>query len=190
MGAGMLDPIDFETDPLTGTLTRDALLSMLFRETDRVQRMKSCVSLILLDLDDFGHWNRRLGRESCDELLCQVARRTVRLLRSYDLFGRAGHDEFLAILPGCRVADTIMLAERLRTDVFAAPFEIAGDAVRASACFGISSSEGRSPLVVLRQAEQALHRARQAGPDSIECFSNCSTAQPVPASFLSADSAE
>jgi diguanylate cyclase (GGDEF)-like protein len=186
----MLDPIDFETDALTGTLTRDALLSMLFRETDRVQRMKSCVSLILLDLDDFAHWNSRLGREACDEMLCRVARRTVRLLRSYDLFGRAGHDEFLTILPGCRMADAVMLAERLRTDVFASPFEIAGDAIRVSACFGIASSEGRSPLVVLREAEQALHQAKQAGPDSIECFSNCSAAQAVPASFLSANAGE
>ena len=185
----MLHTIDFETDALTGTLTRDAMLSMLFRETDRVQRMKSCVSLVLFDIDNFGHWNARLGRDAGDEMLCQVAQRTVRLLRSYDLLGRAGPDEFLMILPGCRMADAAMLAERLRTDVFAAPFEIGGDAVRLSACFGIVSSGGRSPLVVLREAEQALRLARQTGPESIEYFSE-TAAQAAPASPMSSGAGE
>jgi len=170
----MLYTIDFETDGLTGALTRDAILSMLFRETDRVQRMKSCASLILFDIDDFGHWNARLGREAADEMLRLVAQRTIKLLRSYDLVGRAGHDEFLTILPGCRMADAVTLAERLRNDVFAPPFEIAGESIRASACFGVVSSGGRSPLVVLREAEQALHLARQSSPKSVISSSDMS----------------
>ena len=66
------------------------MLSMMFRETDRVQRMNSSLCLILFDIDDFGHWNSRLGSDACDELLCQVVARTTRLLRSYDILGRAG----------------------------------------------------------------------------------------------------
>src|ERR1019366_7867471 len=71
-----------QLDRLTGVYNRDALLAMLFRETDRVQRQNSSLCLVLFDIDDFGHWNSRLGADACDELLCQVVRRTTRLLRS------------------------------------------------------------------------------------------------------------
>src|SRR6202789_3716013 len=83
-----------ETDPLTGAQNRAAVLAGLFRETDRAQRMNTPLSLILLDVDDFGHWNLRLGTEACDRLLVEVAQRTTRLLRTYDLFGGRGKDEF------------------------------------------------------------------------------------------------
>ena len=65
-----------QLDRLTGVYNREALLAMLFRETDRVQRTNSSLSLVLFDIDDFGHWNSRLGVDACDELLCQVASRT------------------------------------------------------------------------------------------------------------------
>lgn len=166
------DALCAQMDPLTHVFNRATLLSMLFRETDRAQRMTTTLCLLLLDIDDFGHWNSRLGTDACDELLCHVVERTSRILRSYDLLGRAGKDEFLAILPGCSTVDAVMLAERLRMDVFAAPCHVAGESIRLSACFGIASSEGRSPVVVLREAEMALERAKRTGPESIQCFAN------------------
>jgi diguanylate cyclase (GGDEF)-like protein len=108
-------------DRLTGVYNRETMLSMLFRETDRVQRMKSSLCMILFDIDDFGHWNSRLGADACDELLCQVVAAPTRLLRSYDLLGRPGMDEFLMALPGCTSVNAVMLAERLRIDVFSRP---------------------------------------------------------------------
>ncbi len=54
-------------DRLTGVYNRETLLAMLFRETDRVQRMNSSLCLVLFDIDDFGHWNSRLGVDACDE---------------------------------------------------------------------------------------------------------------------------
>jgi diguanylate cyclase (GGDEF)-like protein len=157
-------------DSLTGVYNRAALLSMLFRETDRLHRSKSELCLILFDIDDFGHWNSRLGTEICDELLRQVAKRSTRVQRSYDLLGRVGKDEFLMALPGCSPSNALTLAERVRREVFCAPYRIAGEVVRLSACFGISSSNGRTPVVVLHEAEQALQQARQAGPESIHNF--------------------
>jgi diguanylate cyclase (GGDEF)-like protein len=174
-----------QTDRLTGIYNRETILSMLFRETDRVQRMNSSLCILLLDIDDFGHWNERLGAEACDELLCHVAGRITRLLRSYDLLGRAGKDEFLVALPGCSPVNAVLLAERIRQDVFAAPFRIAGDAVRLSACFGIAASQGRSPVVVLREAEQALQTAKSTGPESIQCFNQSLFPAPAPVTFLS-----
>ena len=80
--------LNAQTDRLTGVYNRETMLAMLFRETDRVQRIKSSLCIVLFDIDDFGHWNSRLGSDACDELLCQVVTRTARLLRSYDLLGR------------------------------------------------------------------------------------------------------
>lgn len=177
-----------QTDRLTGVYNRETMLSMLFRETDRVQRMNSSMCMILFDIDDFGHWNARLGTEICDELLCQVATRTARLLRSYDLLGRAGKDEFLIALPGCSSVNAVIMAERLRMDVFSSPFRINGEAVRISACFGIASSMGRSPVVVLREAEQALLVAKASGPESIQCAGDFPEPSAAPVAFLSSTS--
>lgn len=178
------------TDRLTGVYTRDAILTTLFRETDRVQRMNTSLCVILFDIDDFGHWNGRLGPAACDDLLVQVTERVGRLLRSYDLLGRVGKDEFLAALPGCSALNAVTLAERMRTEVFGTAFVTAGTAVRLSACFGVAPSHGRSPVVVLREAEEALRLARENGPETIQSAADCPQARPAPVAFLSPDAAE
>lgn len=172
-------------DRLTGAYNRETLLAMLVRETDRVQRMNTALCLVLFDIDDFGHWNSRLGVEACDELLCHVACRTTRLLRSYDLLGRSGKDEFLAALPGSSVPDAFRLAERLRIEVFAAPFRVADQSIRLSACFGIAASHGRSPVIVLREAEQALEIAKIDGPETIHCYDCSQSPARAPVTFVS-----
>ena len=182
--------VSIETDPLTGVQNRAALLSALFRETDRAQRMNTPLSMILLDVDDFGHWNLRLGSEICDRLLVEAAQRTTRLLRTYDLFGRTGKDEFLAGLPGCSMENAVLLAERIRAEVFSAPFHVEGHAVRLSACFGVAASAGRSPVIVLREGEEALRLAKEEGPESIRCAGDGVETLARPVTFLSPTSDE
>jgi two-component system cell cycle response regulator len=179
-----------QLDHLTGVYNREAMLAMLFRETDRVQRSQSEMCLVHFDIDDFGHWNSRLGVDACDELLCQVASRTTGLLRSYDVLGRLGMDKFLIALPLCVPLNAMSFTERLRTAVFAAPFHVSGEAIRLSACFGIAVSHARSPVVVLREAEKALEWAKAAGPESIQCFGSPHQPSPSPVTFLSATSGD
>jgi len=179
-----------QLDHLTGVYNRETLMAMLFRETDRVQRLSSPLSLVLFDIDDFGHWNSRLGGEACDDLLCQTAGRTASLLRSYDLVGRPGMDEFLVALPSCAIANAMAFTERLRCEVFAAPFHVGAESIRLSACFGIAASQGRSPVVVLREAEKALEWAKAAGPETIQCFGSVPHADSSPVTFFSAASGD
>jgi len=179
-----------QLDRLTGVYNRETLFAMLFRETDRVQRGQTAMCMVLFDIDDFGHWNSRLGVDACDELLCQIATRTAALLRSYDVLGRPGMDEFLVALPLCTPANAMTLTERLRTEVFSTPFHAGGEAIRLSACFGIAVSHGRSPVVVLREAEKALEWAKAAGPESIQCFGTQPQPLPTPVTFLSATSGD
>ncbi len=178
-------PLEAQIDWLTGVYNRPTLLAMLFRETDRAQRLNTTISLLLLDIDDFGHWNAHLGASVCDQILWLVAARTARLLRSYDLFGRTAGDEFLAALPSCSVENAVLLAERLRLDVFSVPFHVADAAIRLSACFGIAASRGRSPLVVLREAEEALRQAKTTGPESIQIFGASARVNPAPVTLFS-----
>ncbi len=163
-------------DSLTGAYNREAMLSLLFRETDRVQRLKSPLCLVLFYMDDLRHWDSRLGMTVCDELQLRVAARVRRQLRSYDLLGRPGKDQFLVALPGCSRENAVHFAERLVAETFSAPFSLGSESIRLTACFGIASSLGRSPVVVLREAEEALKRAREAGPESIRCFNDESQA--------------
>lgn len=171
-------------DELTGAYNRATLLSLLFRETDRVQRMGTSLCGILFDLDDFGHWNARLGTQACDAILVQSVERIQRLLRSYDVLGRMGSDDFLALLPGCSPINAVQLSERIR-DSFAEPFHVEGMAVRLSACFGVAASQGRSPVVLLRELEGALALARESGPETIQPATDCPASQSPPVAFLS-----
>ncbi len=179
-----------QLDRLTGVYNREAMLAALFRETDRAQRAQCELCLVLFDIDDFGHWNSRLGADACDDLLCQVAGRTAALLRSYDVLGRPGLDEFLIALPSCSAANALTLTERLRIAVFSAPFRVAGESIRLSACFGIAAGHGRSPVVVLREAEKALQWAKASGPESIQCFGSPPLPLPSPVTFFSASSGD
>jgi len=179
-----------QLDRITGVYNRETLMAMLFRETDRVQRLSSPLALVLFDIDDFGHWNSRLGPDACDDLLCQTAGRTGSLLRSYDLLGRPGKDEFLVALPSCAIANAMAFTERLRSEVFAAPFRVGGGLIRLSACFGIAASQGRSPVVVLREAEKALECAKAAGPETIQCFGSVSHSDTSPVTFFSSASGD
>jgi diguanylate cyclase (GGDEF)-like protein len=123
-------------------------------------------------VDDFGHWKSELGEASCEELLREIAVRTARMLRSYDVLGRVGRDEFLIALPGCSTLNGVMLAERMRMEVFGEPFpafdrQKMATLVRLSGSFAIAASRGRSPVVVLREAEATLAKAKEIGPDTI-----------------------
>ncbi len=172
---------------IPGVHDRPALLSILFRETDRVQRMKTALCLILFGIDTCEGSDSYIEVWGCDELLSQVARRTTRLLRSYDLLGQLENNELLLVLPGCDNFNATMLAERLRVDVFSQPFQLPGKQIQLSACFGIASSNGRSPVVVLREAEKALRAAKDQGAGSIHCFAECLEAAADSIAFFSSD---
>ncbi|TCK73762.1 GGDEF domain-containing protein [Acidipila rosea] len=157
-------------DRLTGLLNREALLSALFQETDRVQRMRTPLTLLLLDLDGFSQVNLEYGYAAGDRILQDLAQRFRRYLRSYDMVGRCGEDEFLMGLPGCSMEDAVSMAERLQETVLHRPFGLEHDAVTISASIGLAQSKGRSPLVVLREAERALAEAKLSGRNCIRAF--------------------
>lgn len=150
-------------------LSRDELVSALFCETDRAQRLKMPLAVIAVGLA------KGAGPESESENVSHgtvgrgLVERITGILRCYDSVGKWNDGEFLLLLPGCTVIHARTLAERLRDEVFAAPVQAGREKALGKACFGVASSRGRSPFVVLREVESALQEARAAGPGSIQC---------------------
>lgn len=150
-------------DNLTGLLNHESLLRLLFPETDRVQRFGNPLAFLLFDLDRFARVNTDYGYEAGDKILQELASRLRRYLRSYDLIGRVGEDEFLIALPGCNSGQALHLASRIRTILLRRPFDAGRDMVTITTSIGLAQSRGRSPLVVLREAERALANAKLEG---------------------------
>jgi len=148
-------------DALTGLWNRESILSLLFAETDRVQRMGTQLSFLLLDLDNFARINAEYGYDTGDKILHEVAVRLRRYMRSYDLLGRTGEDEFLIALPGCNAYQARHLADRILTIMLRNPFAAADGKIRVTASIGLAQSRGRTPLVVLREAAQSLASAKR-----------------------------
>jgi diguanylate cyclase (GGDEF)-like protein len=148
-------------------LSRDDLVSALFCETDRAQRLRMPLALIHIGFLDWANRRAPLEHARDDEVVCMIVERFTRILRCYDSVGQVTEGEFVLILPGCSLFDAKTLTERIRDGLFGSPFEVGGEEMRLNACFGIASSGGRSPFVVLREAKKALQRAQAKGPGSI-----------------------
>lgn len=162
-------------DPLTGAWRREAILDLLFKETDRVQRLQSPLSLMLIDIDGFTKINTRFGTNEGDKLLKLFANRLRHQLRSYDLLGRYAADEFMIAVPGCNSTDAEAKAERVRLAIAKRPFIAEGNEFLLTASIGVASSLGRSPLVVLREAERALTLAKHQGQNTVRSYSELGT---------------
>ncbi|HEX3472085.1 MAG TPA: diguanylate cyclase [Silvibacterium sp.] len=174
------DAVQFHAshDSLTGLWNRESLLNLLFPETDRVQRMRTPLALLLLDLDHFSSVNIDYGYEAGDKILQELANRFRRFLRSYDLIGRCGEDEFLIALPGCTSEQALAMAIRVKKTILQKPFAAGRDMLTLTASMGTAQSGGRSPLVVLREAERALAEAKRNGRNAILEFRKDGPGQP------------
>jgi diguanylate cyclase (GGDEF)-like protein len=159
-------------DALTGIWNRETFLSMFFRETDRTQRSKEPLALMLFDLDGLGEIKSREGILAEDRIVQQVVERLQRFLRSYDILGRYGEGEFLIALPGLRQQDTEKLMERMRRSIFAKPFRTQFADVWLDANFGVVQSKGHSPLIVLHDAERELAMVRMQRRNSASSKKN------------------
>jgi two-component system, cell cycle response regulator len=157
-------------DSLTGLLNREAMMRLLFQETDRVQRMRTPLTLMLIDLDRFAEINIEFGYGTGDAVLREFSQRLRRYLRSYDILGRCGEDEFLVGLPGCMADQADVMAERLQSTVLEKPYHIHRDVLSVTASIGLATSRGCSPLIVLREAERALGHAKLSGRNSVRSF--------------------
>ncbi len=160
-------------DGLTGLPNRAYFMRRLADATDRSRRMgNSLFAVVFLDLDDFKLINDSMGHHVGDEVIMAVARRLEECVRGGDIVARLGGDEFAILLE--RVADardTAIVAERVQ-EALSAEFKVGGFDHRVTASIGValSSSANERPEYLLRSADMAMYRAKNAGRNRFEMF--------------------
>lgn len=148
------------TDVLTGAANRRKLLDVL-------GAVRHGCSVILFDLDHFKAINDTFGHEAGDSVLREVAARAREVLRSNkgDTIGRWGGEEFLVVLPDVMHEQALEVAERLRYSLAAHGF---GQVGQVTASFGVASSNQPDALLeLIRHADDAMYRAKQAGRNRV-----------------------
>lgn len=155
-------------DPLTSLPNRTALDELIIREIARGRRGGEHSAILYLDLDNFKDVNDKLGHSSGDRLLEQVALRIKAILREEDVLGRLGGDEFLVLLPSSNAEKSSIAAQRI-IDVFAAPFQLAGQHVTVSCSIGICilPDNGADFSTLLLNSDAAMYEAKRQGRN---CF--------------------
>jgi diguanylate cyclase (GGDEF)-like protein len=155
------------TDPLTGAANRRAFDA----EVTRLCLAPTGGALILLDLDNFKHFNDAYGHPAGDACLRRVVEIASRRLRSkVDRVARYGGEEFALILPGCALADAKLIAEHLRVALMAANIRhptnpggvVTGSFGVAVVTVGVTSADD-----LLAAADHALYAAKAGGRNRV-----------------------
>jgi diguanylate cyclase (GGDEF)-like protein len=158
------------TDALTGLSNRHAMEESFPREVQRCLQDELPVSLIMIDVDAFKAFNDNFGHIAGDRVLSAVARVLQKQFRSRDFLVRFGGDEFAALLPGVNETEALAIADRVRQTVSGST-----DANNDSLIqIPVRVSMGVAQLGVhgsyeslLRSADEALYRAKNAGRDTV-----------------------
>jgi diguanylate cyclase (GGDEF)-like protein len=159
-------------DSKTGLLNSSTWEAEATAEVARAVRMHAPVSVALIDIDHFKRVNDTHGHLVGDLVLRAVTDAIREHLRSYDLAGRFGGEEFVVLLPQAREADAVHIAERLRSHVaaMAIPIRDAADGeevpcVRLTISIGVAALDDthRELGQLVAAADEALYLAKQSG---------------------------
>ncbi|WP_025112298.1 GGDEF domain-containing protein [Pseudomonas sp. H1h] len=156
-------------DPLTGLPNRAAWSERLEHEIKQWQQHGNTLSLAMLDLDHFKRINDNYGHLAGDKVLKIIATVLRKRLRGSDFIARFGGEEFVLLLPATPPAVGAKLLETLRAAIEACPFHFKGERVTITISMGLASFRpGEHSDLVLKRADQALYRAKNAGRNRIE----------------------
>ena len=156
-------------DGLTSLWNRKAILSILERDLLRSERDHQPVGLIMIDVDHFKAINDSRGHAAGDAVLRIIASGIAAVVRPYDSVGRCGGEEFLIVAPGCDLADTWELAERVRCHVAGCNIVVGGASVQVSLSLGVAIADAAVDIEkLLHAADTALYQAKNAGRNRVE----------------------
>ncbi len=153
------------TDILTGCCNRRAIFDHFNRFWSLSSRNNDPLGCIMIDIDHFKLVNDKHGHAAGDKVLAEVGQRLRELVRTSDVAGRYGGEEFCVIAPETTLAQTEMLAERIRRDIESTP--CGGLAITVS--LGIAArdqaTEGFEALIA--RADAGLYSAKRAGRNRV-----------------------
>jgi diguanylate cyclase (GGDEF)-like protein len=159
------------TDELTGMYNYRYLQLRLDEEVTRAKRYEKHVSLLMMDADDFKHFNDRYGHIAGDRALSEFAGVLAGVVREVDVVARYGGEEFALVLPETDAAGAFVVAEKIREALAAHLF---GDTDGARCCtLTVSIGVATYPTYaddkesLLRRADDALYRAKNGGKNRV-----------------------
>ena len=174
ISASLADTHDRATiDRLTGVSNRQALLAALFAEVERASRYERPLCVAFVDIDHFKTVNDTYGHAAGDIVLRGVAQTIAENLRTSDLIGRYGGEEFMLILTETNVEEGAALSEKLRQLVERLRFSIEGNpALSVTISIGIVGGSGQQLRIenLVRDADAAMYSAKSLGRNQTYIF--------------------
>ena len=168
-------------DTLTGLANRVLLRDRVTNALERRERHGGAVAVLFVDIDDFKTVNDSLGHQADDALLVEAAVRLGDAVRPGDTPARFGGDELAVLLEDCAgVAEATAVTKRIAR-AFSEPFVIDGRDVVVGASVGIAVEDGRGATAdeLLRDADVAMYRVKDAGKGRAETYEPSMRAEAV-----------
>jgi len=159
-----------KTDALTGLSNRHAMEEAFPREIARCVEAELPVSLIMIDVDQFKSFNDKFGHVAGDRALSAVAHVLQKQFRPHDLLVRYGGDEFSVLLPGVKEKEALAIADRVRSSVSGSTGSSSDSLIQipVKISLGVAQLADKGNYEsLLRAADDALYRAKNAGRDSV-----------------------
>jgi diguanylate cyclase (GGDEF)-like protein len=156
-------------DPLTDLLNRRAFYEQAEREAARSRRSSQPLSILVLDADEFKAVNDRYGHHAGDEALRRISDTCQRYLRTEDVIGRIGGEEFAALMPGLGSDAAQDVAERLRQAIAQEPLRHALGAIEISVSIGVTEYRPWEEAVIdgIARADEAMYLAKLSGRNCV-----------------------
>jgi diguanylate cyclase (GGDEF)-like protein/PAS domain S-box-containing protein len=157
-------------DSLTGLFNRRYLDEFLEREVSNAMRRSQSLGVIMLDIDQFKEFNDQFGHDAGDAVLRELGNYLMKFIRRGDLACRYGGEEFVLVLPDALLEDTRRRAEELRASVRTLSIWLGGMELRKiTLSLGVAAypEQGTTAFDLLRSADAALLRAKEAGRDRV-----------------------
>lgn len=159
-------------DVLTGLPTRALFHDRASHALARARREEKLVAIMYLDLDHFKPVNDGMGHHTGDELLKAVAKRITSCLRDVDTVSRLGGDEFAVILESIPHIDNATIVAEKIIDSMQEPYHVDGHEIHITASIGITiyPMDDKDLTNLLKDADQAMYRAKEAGRNNFQLF--------------------
>jgi diguanylate cyclase (GGDEF)-like protein len=165
----------FETsahfDVLTGVYNRRRFMELVEKHKIMAAKRNEPTFVFMLDLDHFKSVNDTYGHDAGDEVLRSIAGRVKETVRSFDLFGRYGGEEFILFISVPDADIAVSSAERIREIIQSAPVNFEGTDIPVTASIGIAQSATDVKFDhTVKLADKALYRAKSNGRNRVEIY--------------------
>jgi len=158
-----------QSDPLTGCYNRRSLLDSAARDFARSRRTGAPLSVILFDIDHFKQINDAHGHAAGDAVIRSLTEVVKATIRTADMLGRLGGEEFVVFLPDTDTANAMLVAEKLRAMLEQATVVHEASVLRFTASFGVAqiSDLDEGPLALIERADAQMYKAKSGGRNCV-----------------------